>query len=44
MKIGRQEIEYYLGDLYGTKVVKNNTNYLSNILMNESFKKEYETF
>ena len=44
MKIGRQEIEYYLGDLYGTKVVKNNTNYLSNILMNESFEKEYGTF
>ena len=44
MKVGQDEIEYYLGDRYGTKVVKKSTYFLSNIIMNENFKNEYETF
>lgn len=44
MKVGKEEIEYYIGDKYGTKVVKSSTYYLSNILMNENFKNEYESF
>ena len=44
MKIGQAEITYYLGDRYGTEIVKSSTYYLSNIVMNDSFKQEYETF
>ena len=44
MKVGKEEIEYYLGDRYGTRVIKSSTYYLSNILMNENFKNEYENF
>lgn len=44
MKVGKDEIEYYLGDRYGTKVLKSGTNYLSNIVMNEMFKQEYISY
>ena len=44
MKAGKDEVEYYLGDRYGTRVVKKSTYFLSNIIMNENFKNEYETF
>lgn len=44
VKITHEVIKNVLYPRFGTKVVKNNTNYLSNILMNESFEKEYETF
>lgn len=44
MKVSQGEIDYYLGDRYGTRIVKSGTYYLSNILMNENFKNEYETY
>lgn len=44
MKIGQEEIKYYLGDKYGTDIVKNSTYYLSNIIMNENFRNEYQIY
>ena len=41
MRVGKEEIEYYLGDKFGTQVVKSSTYYLSNIVMNENFNNEY---
>ena len=41
MKVGKDEIDYYLGDRYGTSIVKSSTYYLSNIVMNENFNNEY---
>ena len=41
MKIGKEEVEYYLGKKYGTEVVKHSNWYISNLKMKESFKKDY---
>lgn len=44
MKIGQPEIDYYLGSRYGTTVKKSNVLVLTNLVMNENFKNEYQTF
>lgn len=41
MKIGKEEVVYYLGKKYGTDVIKHSNLYISNLKMKESFKKDY---
>lgn len=44
MKIGKEEIEYYLKPKYKTEVVKHSNYYITNLRMKESFKEDYGTF
>lgn len=44
MKVGKEEIEYYLGGKYKTSVVKHSNLYITNLRMKESFKEDYGTF
>lgn len=44
MKIGKDEVEYYLKPKYGTEAVKHSTYYITNLKMKDSFKEDYGTF
>ena len=44
MKVAKEEIEYYLGSKYNTKVVKHSNYYITNLKMKDSFKEDYGTF
>lgn len=41
MKIGKEEVRYYLGAKYGTDIVKHSNNYITNLRMKDSFKEDY---
>ena len=44
MKIGKDEVEYYLKPKYGTEAVKHSTYYITNLKMKDSFNEDYGTF
>jgi len=44
MRVGKEEIEYYLKPKYKTEAVKASNYYITNLRMKDSFKEDYGTF